>query len=323
MGCYPRSVRRKRLARAPLVTVRKINFGDVVRFGRCARRSGVEVVLCRATDVVNIKAACVRSSHFHTLPARGHAQDVTQRASHVSYCIHPSSAHDHIASRVAHSKAQAASQVEHGFGAYRALRHAPPTPKSRSTTILTYSSKETTTVAADLHSACTWRSLTTAIQTTGWLVVTGARPAFFTTPAPQDTTLHFSRHSCHASTLLPTHTFGNMGFSPFKKSDNDSEARTPTPPEYDSNSHENRLPSVAREELEGLTLYEKKCVLINREIDNNGFGRYQWYIWGLCGLGYFIDLIWAQAFGLILGPLQQELGFPGTASDYCSLSVQS
>jgi hypothetical protein len=103
-----------------------------------------------------------------------------------------------------------------------------------------------------------------------------------------------------------------MGFSPFKKSDKDSsEARTPTPPEYDNSHAGDRLPSVAREELEGLTLYEKKCVLINREIDNNGFGKYQWYIWSLCGLGYFIDLIWAQAFGLILGPLQQELGFPG------------
>jgi len=32
-------------------------------------------------------------------------------------------------------------------------------------------------------------------------------------------------------------------------------------------------------ELEGLTLYEKKCVLINREIDSHGMGRYQWYIW--------------------------------------------
>ena len=115
-----------------------------------------------------------------------------------------------------------------------------------------------------------------------------------------------------------------MGFSPFKKSDKDSDTRTPTPPKYDdNNSHERVLSNVAREELEGLTLYEKKCVLINREIDNNGFGRYQWYIWGLCGLGYFIDLIWAQAFGLILGPLQQELGFPGTAHNLCIWSVQS
>jgi hypothetical protein len=113
-----------------------------------------------------------------------------------------------------------------------------------------------------------------------------------------------------------------MGFSPFKKSDKDSSvARSPTPPEYD-NTSERRLPIVAREELEGLTLYEKKCVLINREIDNNGFGRYQWYIWSLCGLGYFIDLIWAQAFGLILGPLQQELGFPGTTPRCRTPSIQ-
>jgi hypothetical protein len=115
-----------------------------------------------------------------------------------------------------------------------------------------------------------------------------------------------------------------MGFSPFKKSDKDSsEARTPTPPEYDNSNAVHRLPSVAREELEGLTLYEKKCVLINREIDNNGFGKYQWYIWTLCGLGYFIDLIWAQAFGLILGPLQQELGFPGTTSNFCAISAKA
>ena len=104
-----------------------------------------------------------------------------------------------------------------------------------------------------------------------------------------------------------------MGFPTFKKSvDKDTtRERSPTPPKYDD-GHQRGLPNVVREELEGLTLYEKKCVLINREIDNNGFGKYQWYIWSLCGLGYFIDLIWAQAFGLILGPLQQELGFPGT-----------
>lgn len=62
-------------------------------------------------------------------------------------------------------------------------------------------------------------------------------------------------------------------------------------------------------ELEGLGLYDKKCVLINREIDAMGMGRYQWMIWGLCGFGYLLDLLWAQAFGLALSPLQQELGF--------------
>lgn len=67
-------------------------------------------------------------------------------------------------------------------------------------------------------------------------------------------------------------------------------------------------PSVAVD-MEGLTLYEKKCVLVNREIDAMGMGRYQWYVWGLCGFGYLIDLLWAQAFGLTLSPLQQEFGF--------------
>ena len=115
-----------------------------------------------------------------------------------------------------------------------------------------------------------------------------------------------------------------MGFLPFKKStaDTASDERSTTPPKYDTNN-EHALPGVAREELEGLSLYEKKCVLINREIDNNGFGRYQWYIWSLCGLGYFIDLIWAQAFGLILGPLQQELGFPGDQSGNISVAFSA
>jgi hypothetical protein len=71
------------------------------------------------------------------------------------------------------------------------------------------------------------------------------------------------------------------------------------------------IAGVSVAELEGLTLYEKKCVLINREIDHNGMGKYQWYIFFLCGFGYFIDLLWAQAFGLVLSPLEQELGFPG------------
>ena len=42
---------------------------------------------------------------------------------------------------------------------------------------------------------------------------------------------------------------------------------------------------VPYDQLEGLTLYEKKCVLINHEIDTNGMGRYQIYIWLLCGFG--------------------------------------
>lgn len=61
--------------------------------------------------------------------------------------------------------------------------------------------------------------------------------------------------------------------------------------------------------LEGLTLYEKKSLLINEELNAMGMGKYQWCIWFLCGLGYFLDLLWAQAFGLIASPLMHELGF--------------
>ncbi|KAL9045004.1 MAG: hypothetical protein Q9214_001899 [Letrouitia sp. 1 TL-2023] len=85
-------------------------------------------------------------------------------------------------------------------------------------------------------------------------------------------------------------------------------------------------------EMEGLSLYEKKALLVNRELDSHGMGRYQWWalysslfsppgrvtrlrvtrhIWGLCGLGYMIDLLYAQAFGLVAPALQQELGFSG------------
>ena len=62
----------------------------------------------------------------------------------------------------------------------------------------------------------------------------------------------------------------------------------------------------------GLTLFEKKCMVVNAEIDRQGMGRYQWCIFGLCGFGYLLDLMWAQAFGLILSPLEQEFGFPST-----------
>lgn len=76
-------------------------------------------------------------------------------------------------------------------------------------------------------------------------------------------------------------------------------------------------------DFEGLTLYEKKCVLVNREIDNNGMGRYQIYIWFLCGFGYLIDLLWAQAFGLVLSPLEQELGFNPDQSGNISASFSA
>ena len=82
------------------------------------------------------------------------------------------------------------------------------------------------------------------------------------------------------------------------------------PVSHDRSDDPERSRSLA-EELgdEDISLYEKKCLLINREIDLMGMGRYQWSIWALCGFGYMIDLMWAQAFGLVLSPIQQEMGF--------------
>ncbi|TID13026.1 membrane transporter [Venturia nashicola] len=71
------------------------------------------------------------------------------------------------------------------------------------------------------------------------------------------------------------------------------------------------------------SLYEKKCILINREIDAHGMARYQWYIWFLCGFGYLLDLLWAQAFGLVLSPIQQEFGFSNGQSGNISVAFSS
>lgn len=67
-------------------------------------------------------------------------------------------------------------------------------------------------------------------------------------------------------------------------------------------------------EMDGLTLYEKKALLVDRELDSHGMGKYQWCIFFLCGFGYFLDLMWAQAFGLVASPLQEELGFSSPSS---------
>ena len=75
--------------------------------------------------------------------------------------------------------------------------------------------------------------------------------------------------------------------------------------------------SLRDPEFEGLTLYEKKALLVNRELDSHGMGRYQWWIFFLCGFGYLIDLMWAEAFGLIGTSLENELGFPSL----CTLHV--
>ncbi|KAJ4515480.1 hypothetical protein HRR90_007965 [Exophiala dermatitidis] len=65
-------------------------------------------------------------------------------------------------------------------------------------------------------------------------------------------------------------------------------------------------------EFDGLTLYEKKALLVNRELDAQGMGRYQWTVFFLCSFGYLLDLLWAQAFGLVVTPMQNEFGFGDT-----------
>lgn len=87
--------------------------------------------------------------------------------------------------------------------------------------------------------------------------------------------------------------------------------------------HFGKRKSTFQQHEEALTIYEKKARLVNEEMDAMGMGRYQWYVWGLCGLGYLLDLLWAQAFGLVLSPLEQELGFGKAQSGNISTAFSS
>lgn len=117
-----------------------------------------------------------------------------------------------------------------------------------------------------------------------------------------------STDPAHASSS----SYGTMNFLRKNKSKDATEDKTLA--HIDSHDSQNGQ-GTDHEAIAGLdssaTLYEKKCMIVNHEIDRIGMGRYQWCIFGLCGFGYLLDLMWAQAFGLILGPLQQEFGFDG------------
>ncbi|KAJ5328695.1 hypothetical protein N7452_009085 [Penicillium brevicompactum] len=62
--------------------------------------------------------------------------------------------------------------------------------------------------------------------------------------------------------------------------------------------------------VDNRAIFERKAALVNAEIDKFGFGKYQWCIWMLCGLGYFVDLAWAQGVGLMATAVFQEMGVP-------------
>lgn len=64
--------------------------------------------------------------------------------------------------------------------------------------------------------------------------------------------------------------------------------------------------------LTQLTIEEQKAAVVDRELDAQGMGRYQWMVFWLCGFGYLLDLLWAQACGLVVTPMQNEFGFDDT-----------
>lgn len=123
-----------------------------------------------------------------------------------------------------------------------------------------------------------------------------------------------SQQMSETAPLLPPETSGsssrsidNVTFPPSMAAILDKIEKEVNELDNKSDSEESRS---SKDDLEtDATLYDKKCLLVDKQIDAFGMGRYQWMIWSLCGLGYLIDLMWAQAFGLVLSPLQQELGF--------------
>ncbi|KAI9460316.1 MFS general substrate transporter [Boletus coccyginus] len=54
--------------------------------------------------------------------------------------------------------------------------------------------------------------------------------------------------------------------------------------------------------------YELKCALVNKCMQEEiGFGRYQWQLFVLCGLGWLADNMWLQGLAVVLPQVQQEL----------------
>ncbi|KAK0546774.1 hypothetical protein OC846_005133 [Tilletia horrida] len=63
------------------------------------------------------------------------------------------------------------------------------------------------------------------------------------------------------------------------------------------------------------TAEENKIALVTIELDKQGFGRYQICVWILAGFGYMLDLMWAQAYGLVATPIATELNVGPNVAD--------
>lgn len=70
---------------------------------------------------------------------------------------------------------------------------------------------------------------------------------------------------------------------------------------YDVLSQAGHVEGVGRD-------YELKCNLINRCFQEEiGFGRYQWQLFVITGLGWLADNLWLQGLAIVLPQVQQEL----------------
>ncbi|BFZ55013.1 hypothetical protein PYCC9005_002051 [Savitreella phatthalungensis] len=121
------------------------------------------------------------------------------------------------------------------------------------------------------------------------------------------------------STLRHAHTM------PIESSDNErrplldsSAGRQPTGTTSNANDNDNDNAYDDDDKPDPRSFYDKKSDLVTAELNRIGFGRYQWGLFVVCGSGWVLDLLWAQAFGLALPAIQKELKFSEKQYGYLS-----
>ncbi|CAO1626461.1 unnamed protein product [Sympodiomycopsis kandeliae] len=124
----------------------------------------------------------------------------------------------------------------------------------------------------------------------------------------------FSRTSLRASSFRSPRAPSRLGQA------QDEEGNPRTPASADAEDEEDR-PNWLLSFDEDRTATENKSLAVSAELDAMGMGRYQWCIFFLCGFGFFIDLLWAQMFGLITVPLRNENGFGASKENIGTLST--